>query len=230
MQECAVSAGFRAFSVPRMGLEESQSFDRLVQDTHLGAQARTRRFSQYRLNWRGSAWQLERLPHRPFIQAPEHNKLVGGVLREFEPLEVDPTAVVQAAARAAGLSTTIDWHSNVHQIRVSAEPSRSVRVVPEGLHQDGHELAALLIVNRRDIVEGVTKLVRQDSGETDFEGIIQSGQGIVFDDQVYLHDTTPILSCGAAGRRDMFIVVFNRWQNARYGDQHEWQSQQGADA
>ncbi len=219
----ALAQKFQLFSLPASDASERTSFNRLVQDPNPGAGARQRRFSQYKVAWKGAGWQLLRLAHRPFVQAREHNVLVGGKLRSFEPLEINPRRLVGLTANAAGLSRDEVWHSNVHQIRVRAQGTSATTIVPEGLHRDGHELAALLVIARRRIQGGITRIV-SDAGVTVFEGTLEQNTGIVFDDARFLHDTSPIVGQAPDASRDMFIVVFNRWCNARYGPQHEEQA------
>ncbi|MFK8017905.1 MAG: 2OG-Fe dioxygenase family protein [Gammaproteobacteria bacterium] len=214
---------FGRFKLPELTPSERTTFAHLPQDPNAGARARSRRFSQYRVRHAGH-WQLERLAHRPFVQSKDHNKLVGGVLREFEPLALDPTALVAAAADAAGLATKLTWQSNVHQIRVTVTAGDTAKIVPEGMHQDGHEIAALLVIGREHVDDGVTRLVVKPGEAPVFEGILQAGTGIVFDDTAFFHDTSPISVSTGNAHRDMFIIVFNRWDNARYGPEHEQHS------
>ena len=212
---------FLLFPLPAILPSERWSFFDLPADGYKDAEMRSRRFSQFRFRWNGKDWQVTKLPHRAFVQAKEHNQLVGGIAREFSPLKIDAAKFVKTTANAANFSRKSIWHASVHQIRVKAEKDKQSQVVPEGLHRDGYEFAALLAIARENITGGVTTLVREPGQEPVYEGIIPAMTGIIFDDQAFYHYTSSISTQAGFGYRDMFIIVFNRWYRRQYGDEFE---------
>jgi hypothetical protein len=212
---------FLLFPLPAILAPEKRSFFDLPADQYKDAEMRSRRFSQFRFMWNGKDWQVTKLPHTVFVQAREHNQLVGGIAREFSPLKIDPAKFVKTTANAANLSRKSIWHASVHQIRVKAEKDKQSQVVPEGLHRDGFEFAALLAVARENITGGVTTLVREPGQEPVYEGIIPAMSGLIFDDQAFYHYTSSISAQAGVGYRDMFIIVFKQWHRRQYGDEFE---------
>jgi len=209
------------FDLPPLPEGLAESFDDLPVDGYAKSTMRARRFSQYKLKWE-SEWVLDKLPHRPFIQSVKYNKLVGGVARHFLPIDINPGIFVFATATAGKFSTDVDWQINVHQVRVTSLPDTEAKIVPEGLHRDGHEYASLLVVKRSSIIGGVTNIIRSSDNVVAYQSILSDGKGVLFDDEKFMHDTTPIKSIdNSPGFRDMFIIVFNRWENRRYGRSFE---------
>ncbi len=211
--------GFLQLPLPPAPDAVLRSFADLPPDPYSG-NARLRRFSQYRVRHDDTRWVPQRLPARPFIQARRYNTLVGGVARKFEPIVVEWNELTHLLASALALDTHTDWHANVHQVRVVASASKPGVVVPEGRHQDGHKYACLAVLRRESIQGGVTSLW-DEAGIELFRGIIEESTAIVFDDERLWHDTSAVHTDTEHGMRDMFIVVFNRWSNRRYGDAHD---------
>lgn len=208
--------GFTLIDLPPITPEIRGAFERLPIDPYCGGKQRYRRFSQYRLFHEG-AWQLELLPHEPFLQPRSVNTFVGGMLREFAPLEIDPTEIIDALARAIPLDRAVAWQINVHNIRVITNGEVQGVIVPEGPHRDGHQYAALVVLSRNRIGGGRTMLFPLDSDASFYETVIEPNQALIFDDRVMRHFTTPIEPLNGFGYRDNFIVVFNEWQDRHYG-------------
>ena len=201
---------FVLFPLPDISAYEKLSFSDLPADKYKDAEMRCRRFSQFNFAWNEKDWQFTKLPHKTFVQAKKYNQLVGGIPREFSPLEIDPAKFVKTTANAANLSRECRWITDVHQIRVKAGRDKQSQVVPEGLHRDGFEFAALLAVARENITGGVTTLVREPGQEPVYEAVIPAMSGIIFDDRAFYHYTSSISTQAGLGYRDVFIIVFNQ--------------------
>jgi hypothetical protein len=217
----------RTFYLPPAGPDMLAEFAVLPLDPYTGARQRTRRFSQYRITnlchtGGQDRWTLELLPHRPFLQPESVNTLVGGLPRELEPLRINPSAQIDAAAREIGLATSHEWQINVHQCRVIARPGETAVSVPEVPHRDGHDYAMLAVFARHNIAGGETQLMPLGGGEPFFRVTLQPNQALVFDDTAMWHTATDLAALdGQAGYRDLWIVVFNRWDRRKYGPEFE---------
>src|SRR5260221_13963456 len=99
----------------------------------------------------GRRWELELLPHRPFMQSKEYNSLVGGVPRYLEPLRIDPTDQIAAGADAVPLDRSETYQLNVHQVRVLTNKEIRGIAVPEVPHRDGHEIGMIVVFRRGNI-------------------------------------------------------------------------------
>ncbi|RZS34226.1 hypothetical protein EV193_10913 [Herbihabitans rhizosphaerae] len=219
-----MDAFYKVMDLPAAAPEVLAEFDTLPFDPYTGGRQRYRRFSQYRLSWQTEteSWSMERLPHRPFLQPKAVNTFVGGVPRELEPLRIDPTPQIDAAAKGIGLDTEHDWHSNVHQCRVVVGPDVEGVSVPEGPHRDGHDYAMLVVFDRKNITGGENQLMPMGGGEPFFRVTLQANQAIAFDDTNMWHTATDLESLdGGPGHRDLWIVVFNRWDRRKYGEEYE---------
>lgn len=214
---------FKVFDLPPADAGMLAEFGTLPLDPYTGGRQRYRRFSQYRIGYRESgAWELEPLPHRPFLQPKSVNTLVGGVPRELEPLRIDPSPQIDAAARHIGLAEDQEWQINVHQCRVVARPGVIGVSVPEGPHRDGHDYGMLAVFARHNISGAENQLMPVGGGEPFFRVKLQPNQALAFDDSAMWHTATDIESVnGGDGYRDMWIVVFNRWDRRKYGPEYE---------
>ncbi|MCP2342804.1 2OG-Fe dioxygenase family protein [Actinomadura rupiterrae] len=215
---------YKVIEIPEPGPEIMAEFSRLPLDPYAGGKQRYRRFSQYRITWDGPAksWTLELLEHRPFLQSPEVNSYVGGVQRRFEPLRIDPTAQIDAGAKALGLDATDAWQINVHQCRVVANAEVRGVSVPEGPHRDGHQYGMLAVFARENITGGENQLMPTGGGDPFLTVTLQPNQALVYDDAAMWHHATDIVPRdGSGGHRDLWIVAFNRWADRKYGPEFE---------
>jgi hypothetical protein len=214
------SSGFLRVDVPPPAPGVLASYADLPADPY--CPGRWRRFSQYRMGWVEGAWASELLEHRPHVQSRRHNNFVGGVLREFEPVLADLTGLIDFAAQGLGLATDEEWQVDLHQWRTACEPGQQHDSVPEGIHRDGHAYAAVFVLRREGVGGGVTQLFGDDHREPLEEFVLESGEGILFDDQQLAHNTTAVHAAGAArGERDIVVIDFNPWAERRYGAEFE---------
>ena len=215
---------YQVIDVPPADPQVLAEFATLPLDPFTGGRQRYRRFSQYRLyaDQADGGWQLELLPHRPFLQPRRVNGLVGGVQRDFAPLRIDPTPQIAAGAQALGLDRTRDWQINVHQCRVITTTEVAGVSVPEGPHRDGHEYGMLAVFGRHNIDGGENELMPAGGGEPFFRVCLQPNQALVYSDGAMWHNATDIVARdGTAGHRDLWIVAINPWEQRKYGEDFE---------
>ncbi len=213
--------GFTLIDIPEPERTLHEAFSNLVPDPYCGGNQRRRRFSQYKLLYGSNGWMTELLPPKPFIQPKKYNTLVGGILREFSPLQIDPTSIVALVADAIPLARTREWQVNVHNVRITTNKTTQGIVVPEGKHQDGHEYAALVVFDRFNVQGGITSIYSLDSDEPVFQVKIERNQALVFNDEKVRHYTSEVCSeSGSDGHRDNWIIAINDWENRRYGQKH----------
>jgi len=213
---------FAVVDLPKPPPEVMAAFEDLPQDPYTPGGHRSRRFSQFKMIFDEGRWRLERLPHRPFIQASDYNPLVGGVARELEPLTIDPGPQVISGAESFPLDTAEIWQVNVHQCRVVTAPDLPGVSVPEGPHHDGHDFGMLAVFRRYNISGGETQLMPNEGGEPFFRTTLEANQSLVYEDAAMLHYATDIEPLTAdGGFRDLWIVAFNRWENRKYGPEFE---------
>ncbi len=213
--------GFVIIEIPTLDEYTLSEFENLPLDPYTGSKQRYRRFSQFRL-FHDDQWRLELLPHRNFSQPSQYNNLVGGQLRELEPLTVDPTPLIAPGADALDLDKNADWQINVHQCRVISNADVRGVAAPEGPHRDGHYFRMIAVTHRHNINGGETQLMPLGGGAPFFRTILREGQAICFDDRSMFHYVTNIEYRGdRAGHRDVWLVAVNPWEHRRYGEEYE---------
>ena len=94
--------------------------------------------------------------------------------------------------------------------------------MPEGIHRDGHAFAAVMVLRREEVDGGVTQLFGADRTRPLEEFILDSGEGVLFDDQRLAHNTTAVHASGSTrGVRDIVVIDFNPWSERRWGEAFE---------
>jgi hypothetical protein len=214
--------GYWLVDIPPLSSEGLASFDNLPLDVYTSGKQRYRRFTAYRMYFEKSAWRLEALPPRPFLQPSSYNTLTGGVPRVFEPMQLDPTPQMAAIAKTIGLDGREEYALNVHQVRVIANSSIKGIVVPEGPHRDGHYIIMTLVFARKNIRGGASQLMDTGSNIPFFDRVLSPGQGLIVEDERMWHYATDIEALdGSGGYRDIWIVSLNLWKERRYGEEYE---------
>jgi argininosuccinate synthase len=162
------------------------------------------------------------VPHGPYVQSTEINKLNGGLQRVFDPLEDrfvrNPffrslvrtlTSLFDAADGREGEVMT--WDIRIHPYRIIAENDVPGQASPEGLHRDGVDYIVSMMVDRHNVDGGET-YVTDASGVPITQVCLRKPMDIILaDDAATMHGVTPITPCGA-GRawRDVLVVAYTR--------------------
>lgn len=214
------SNGYKLLKLSEPNREIKFSFENLPSDPY--CPGRFRRFSQYQAKFKDSKWNLTLLPKSPHIQDKVFNKYVGGISRNFEQLVISPSIYTDIVLNELSLSRDKTWHVDVHQWRTLCILNKQVSSVPEGVHRDGHSFGAILVIQRKKIIGGETKLYHSETSKIPFfNRIFNNLEGIIFDDRKFLHYTTDIKADGKFGYRDIFVINVNLWEKRRYGDAFE---------
>lgn len=191
------------------------SWDRLPADPHMadGGTYRCRRYGRFRL----MSPDLKPVPFAvgTFFQPRSVNPLNGGLARRFAPLESHVVwapelhRLIRAFARL--LPDSVDeWRCGVHQIRINASRHEVGKPTPEGVHRDGHDYVAHVLIGRRAVTGGVTRLY-SPNGELVYSACLgESMESILLDDRALRHDVTPIAPAdpAATGHRDVLLLDY----------------------
>jgi hypothetical protein len=159
---------------------------------------------------------VEQAPHRAHWQPLEYNALHGGMLRWFEPMLEDVVAAPAWAALLLGLGRLWSevkgaqrWFVEAHQFRIDTTDGIG-RPTPEGAHRDGVDFVAVLLVGRRDILGGETR-VFEATGNTGLRfTLTEPWSALVLDDARVIHESTPIQPRAAGGCRDTLVLTYRR--------------------
>jgi hypothetical protein len=193
------------------------SWNDLGADTYMadGGRYRKRRHAVYAAGSSG----IVRQPAQPHYQSRDYNTLNGGIERWFQP-------VTEAVGYGATLTTVLkfchtlfgmlspepSWHVEVHQFRIEARTGESGRPTPEGMHRDGVDFVLVLLVNRTNIVSGVTSVHDLTGKELGEFTLTQPFDAALVDDTRVMHGVTPVepLNPAEPGYRDVLVVTFRR--------------------
>jgi hypothetical protein len=211
----SAAAAREALGVDTAGLEALRaSWDELPRDMYLrdGGSYRARRHSCFVHSPASGA--LEPVAHRPHWQPTAYNALHGGLERWFEPIV--PAVMDSPAWRGlvsalgelfAAVRPVARWHIEAHQFRIDTAQGIG-RPTPEGAHRDGVDFVALVLVGRRDIEGGETR-VFEAGGSTGVRFTMREPWSmLLLDDARVIHETTPIRSRDQRGVRDTLVLTY----------------------
>jgi hypothetical protein len=188
-----------------------------------GQRSRSRRFGVYSAaaGDRGNPI-VSREPHQPHFQHREYNTLFGGIERWFAPIAPEVgegptmTTVVRYCARVFGplAPAVARWRVEAHQFRIAASANAPGEPTPEGVHRDGVDFVLVLLVNRQNIVSGVTTVYDLAGTALGTFTLTQPFDATLVDDNRVAHGVTPVAPLDPAqpGARDVLVVTFRKGQ------------------
>jgi hypothetical protein len=195
----------------------ARSWDDLPLDTQLPEGHRYRRRRHATLSARAGQGGFRLEPHAAHYQAPEYNRLVGGIERWFEPIRPEVVrgasfgAIVRLCVRAFGaLRPTADWHIECHQFRIEARREAAGQPTPEGVHRDGVDYVLVLLVDRVNIESGTTTVHALDGQLLGSFTLTHPLDSAWVDDARVMHGVTPVRPVDPArpAHRDVLVVTF----------------------
>ena len=184
----------------------------LPRDQYLrdGGRYRARRHACFEQN-RG---ELHLVPHRAHWQPTSYNALHGGLERWFEPIapEVVKAPVwTQLLASIGSVFAQIRpverWFIEAHQFRIDTV-SGIGRPTPEGAHRDGVDFVALMLVQRRNVRGGETRVFDANGPSGVRFTMEEPWSLLLMDDARVIHETTPIQPDGEGGVRDTLVLTY----------------------
>ena len=154
-------------------------------------------------------------PHRAHWQPVEYNALHGGMQRWFEPigsvvLESDAwrdllVGLGRACSRAHGERP---WFVEAHQFRIDTEGGIG-RPTPEGAHRDGVDFVAVILIGRRGVKGGETRVFDADGPNGQRFTMTAPWTTLLLDDARVIHETTPIQPLDEGrGVRDTLVLTY----------------------
>ena len=190
------------------------TWSRLARDAYLrdGGRYRWRRHSCFVQEFSPPA--LAAVPHRAHWQPTSYNALHGGMERWFEPIEASVvgsvgwnrllTAIGGVFAQVRGVER---WFIEAHQFRIDTEGGIG-RPTPEGAHRDGVDYVAVILVERRSVRGGETRVFEAGSSAGVRFTMTEPWSMLVMDDARVVHETTPIQPDGLPGHRDTLVLTY----------------------
>ena len=163
------------------------------------------------------AARLVAAPHRPHWQSTRYNALHGGLQRHFEPLSpalansADFANLLVALGEAfAAVRAVPRWFIEAHPFRIDTTDGIG-RPTPEGAHRDGVDFVAIVLVARRGVRGGETRVFpAEGAGGGQRFTMTRPGETLLLDDERVIHETTPIQPqlAGERGWRDTLVLTY----------------------
>ena len=142
-------------------------------------------------------------PRRPHWQPVEYNALHGGMQRWFEPVDGAVVATPAWTRLIAGLGAVCGrvrpeprWFVEAHQFRIDTAGGIG-RPTPEGAHRDGVDFVAVILVARRGVKGGETRVFDAAGPDGRRFTMTEPWTMLLLDDARVIHETTPIQPLGA---------------------------------
>ena len=202
--------------------EFAASWDDLGLDTYMADGGRYRKRRHAAFGARPNE-PILRKPNQPHYQSRDYNPLNGGIARWFDPVLPDVASgasmmTILGTCRAVfeQLSTTRDWHIEVHQFRIEARSGEAGQPTPEGMHRDGVDYVLVLLIGRRNIASGVTSIRGTDGRDLGSFTLTEPLDAAWVDDHRVMHGVTPVepIDPSAPGFRDVLVATFRREDGA----------------
>ncbi|MCD9027295.1 2OG-Fe dioxygenase family protein [Luteimonas sp. BDR2-5] len=188
------------------------SWDELPEDGYLkdGGRYRRRRHSCFVQD----GGDLRQIPHRAHWQSVDYNALHGGMHRWFEPIQADIVARPVWSRLLVGLGEVFaqvhpraPWYIEAHQFRIDTTDGIG-RPTPEGAHRDGVDFVAVLLVGRRGIKGGETRVFEADGPNGQRFTLTEPWSLLLLDDARVIHESTPIQPVDGEGHRDTLVLTY----------------------
>jgi len=190
-------------------------WDDLPRDAHLrdGGRYRRRRHGSFVVDGE----QVAAVAPRAHWQPVEYNALHGGIERWFEPLPEglvgDATwirmlcALGRCASRLRGAQP---WFVEAHAFRIETGSEGIGRPTPEGAHRDGVDMVAVILVARRNVKGGETRVFDARGPQGLRFTLAEPWSVLLLDDERVIHETTPIQPQDASqpAQRDTLVLTY----------------------
>ena len=99
------------------------------------------------------------------------------------------------------------WYIEAHQFRIDTAGGIG-RPTPEGAHRDGVDFVAVILVGRRNVRGGETRVFDADGPAGVRFTMEEPWTMLLMNDARVIHETTPIQADGAPGARDTLVLTY----------------------
>ncbi|MFF8925610.1 2OG-Fe dioxygenase family protein [Streptomyces koyangensis] len=200
----------------------SQFWESLPLDPHMGDGGTYRRRKYSAISYDVEDGTIRIADQGGFLQSKEINRLNGGIVRRFEPIDqalldtsVFRRIVTHFVARIEETKSDDEpavpvRRINVHQHRIVATGNELGNPTPEGIHRDGVDHIVMMLVARKNVIGGVSTLYDNAESPVLTHTLSDPGDYMFVDDRTSLHSVAPVRAAPEAplGHRDMFFLEF----------------------
>jgi len=150
-------------------------------------------------------------------QGSDYNSLNGGVERTYVPFE-DATLsnpilsglLSYAIAHVEQLLGKSNWRIESHQFRILASSEQPGKPTPEGIHQDGVDYVFVVMIDRHNVMGGISKVYARDGRLLDSFKMRRPLDVLHLNDELVYHYVTPVkpLWEDLPAWRDALVLTF----------------------
>lgn len=199
--------------------EFKQSWNDLPADDflHDGGHYRYRRYAVF--SWSADKHQsLTLLPHEAHYQSTYRNAMNGGIYRHFEPFKDSTlnnpvlTHIIDWCADHISINKEKSWRIQAHQFRIEANSGEAGKPTPEGIHRDGADFILIMLLQRNNIIGGVSHIYDADK-KLQFGAVLEElGDAVLLDDRRVWHGVSEVYALDEAnsGYRDVLVLTFHK--------------------
>lgn len=209
-----------ACETPEVWQEFRGAWDQLIADSYMGdgGHYRHRRYSVFDYDTASGVFTINQ--DQRHFQALNYNSLNGGIYREYPAFE---EKLLNSALFQALLANTVamvqmadpeaqNWRIEAHQFRILASSEESGKPTPEGIHKDGRDYVAVIMVDRAAIKGGSSRIYNEKGKNLQQWKMRKPLEFMLINDRRLLHYVTSIkpLSATKTGHRDVLVLTFRK--------------------
>lgn len=192
------------------------SWNNLEMDNYMsdGGKYRYRRYSV--INFSNN--KLQHLPPEPHYQKKVYNNLNGDILRYYAAFEeyvlkgLHLRAIITLCCKIFNQLSpeSLNWRVECHQFRVIPCNKKPAFPTPEGKHRDGVDYVFMMLIERKNISGGITKIYNDTDICIATHTLESAGECIFLDDTKVMHEVSPINADFNSRKvyRDMLVLTF----------------------
>lgn len=151
------------------------------------------------------------------FQSKTYNTLNGGIEREYQPIE---SKVINNPVFSGLLSCSLslvdaqsaarNWRIEAHQFRILANEEQPGKPTPEGIHQDGVDYVFVAMIDRHNIMGGITRVYSRAGKLLHSMKMRRPLDLLMLDDAEVFHYVTPVkpLWPDLPSWRDVLVLTF----------------------
>lgn len=152
------------------------------------------------------------------MQSLDYNTLNGGIARNFAPIEpaIANCKILMAILEFcrvtfSSIAPFYGWHIEAHQFRIIATNNQSLPT-PEGVHRDGVSFVFMMLINRKNLLNGETRIYSREKKELARHILTTPFDAAIVNDERTFHGVSPITADNpnSHGYRDVLVITFNK--------------------
>lgn len=162
--------------------------------------------------------ELEYLSPEPHYQRIVYNNLNGDIFRHYAAFEehILKNSLLKAMINLCCKifnqmkPKNLNWRVECHQFRIIPSAYKLAFPTPEGKHRDGVDYVFMMLIERKNITGGITKIYNNSDTCIATHTLESAEECILLDDTKVMHEASPIhnLPNSHTAYRDVLVLTF----------------------